>query len=80
MLTDELQLLKSIGNEIWKKQSTKEGGLRGRGTGLMYKTKKYMKAMGKEDPSRLKNACIYRYTFLDMDNYFQNKMHVLEQN
>jgi hypothetical protein len=80
MLTDELLLLKSMGNEIWKIQSTKDGSLKGRGTGLMNKTKKYIKAREKEDPSSLKNPCIYRYTYLDMAIDFQNKMHVLEQN
>jgi hypothetical protein len=39
MLTDELLLLKSLGNEIWTIQSVKEGGFRGRGKGLINKTK-----------------------------------------
>jgi hypothetical protein len=31
--------IRGPGNEIWKIQSTKEGGFRGRGTGLINKTK-----------------------------------------
>jgi len=62
MLTDELLLLKSLGNEIWKIQSTKEGGFRGRGKGLINKTKQkniyiYMKEREKENPS-LHTSCL----------------------
>ena len=71
MLTDELLLLKSLGNEIWKIQSTKEGGFTGRGKGLINKTKKIYiyEREGEREPlpthflSPLpprKNPCIYR--------------------